>query len=463
MADTQDLGSCAERRGGSSPFIRTIVEARQFLALLFLWKILFLFNIFDTAYSFLYNFNMKRYFTISLTALAFSALNVLTYFLLGIITENSAFSGIFSITYPLQFVVAVLISFFSCASNIRANKENNKNCEQSGMILGILFGAIIFGIVAIFVDNYIAFMNLDPKIYHTFTLMAIGQLFLGYVCNIIIEKFYFDNKDKLGNFCSLGFIALNLLSTVISALITKNQTAIFLSNFVSLFIYIIIWLGFTIKKFKFDFNILKNFKYESMNILDNILMLLIYLFGFRLAFSFGEEYYLAISFINLITDPIWDAVNVTSKIAKIDISKSCYNYKKAIKYSAVISITYIALCVALFFGLFGAYNVSLKIAIIYLCIQIADILVNIFKSNLQTFLQLEYSPAKATAIKVFAKSLRTILSVILITPFNTDIAQISCGVLGLILFLILRFKNYKLNKSGILIRKTDNNLIEPNA
>ena len=31
LADMQDLGSCAERRGGSSPFIRTILKALKLL------------------------------------------------------------------------------------------------------------------------------------------------------------------------------------------------------------------------------------------------------------------------------------------------------------------------------------------------------------------------------------------------------------------------------------------------
>ena len=99
---------------------------------------------------------MKRYFTLSLTLFVYSALNVLTYLFLGLITGNPEFSGIFSITYPLQ----------------------------------LIFGIIIFSLVAIFVDNYISFMNMDAGIYRNFTLMAIGQLFLGFVCNIVTEKLY---------------------------------------------------------------------------------------------------------------------------------------------------------------------------------------------------------------------------------------------------------------------------------
>ncbi len=73
---------------------------------------------------------MKRYFTMSLTLFLFSILNALTFLLLGILTGNTAYSEIYSITYPIQFVVAIFQSFFASASNIRANKEGKKLCRH---------------------------------------------------------------------------------------------------------------------------------------------------------------------------------------------------------------------------------------------------------------------------------------------------------------------------------------------
>ena len=133
---------------------------------------------------------MKRYFSMSLTFFAFSALNAVTYLLLGIIMGNTAFAEIFSITYPLQFVVAILLSFFASASNVRANKENNKSCVESGMLLGLFAGIVVFSLVAVFVDGYVQFMNMSPEVYRTFTLMSIGQLFFTFVNNLITEKLY---------------------------------------------------------------------------------------------------------------------------------------------------------------------------------------------------------------------------------------------------------------------------------
>ena len=78
---------------------------------------------------------MKRYVCISLTLFAVSVTNVVTYFLLGIIMGDMQYSNIFSLTYPLQFVCSILLSYFATASNIRTNREKKEGCSESGMLL----------------------------------------------------------------------------------------------------------------------------------------------------------------------------------------------------------------------------------------------------------------------------------------------------------------------------------------
>lgn len=365
---------------------------------------------------------------------------------------NTQFSEVFSLTYPLQFVEVILVSFFASASNVRANKEDNKNCVESGMLLGLIFGIIVFGLVAFFVDGYISFMNMLPEIYHWFTLMAIGQLFFTFINTLVTEKLYFKNNDKKANFCNIGFIVINFLSVILTSIITKNQMAICITNLACLCVYVCVWLGLTFKKFKFNFNPLKNFKYESICLISNMFMLIVYLFGYRSAFSFGAEYVVSLNFVNLITDPQWDAVDAISKIAKIEISNSTYNYKKALRNSCAITIFYVATSIILFFSLSKVYNVVLTIGLIYLAFQIADLLLNILQANIKTFMQLEFSPIVATGIYIVGKIVRTVLAVAIMNPYNTSISQIVADVVIVACFMFPRFKFFKLNKTGLLER-----------
>lgn len=397
--------------------------------------------------------HMKRYFSISITYFLFSILNVMTFFVLGLITKNTALSQIFSLTYPLQFVVAILTSIFGTASCIRANKEDNKNCVDTGIILGLIFGLVVFGIVGGLVKQYITFMNMSPEVLGKFTIMSIGQLFFTLVINLVTGKLYFANKDRMANLCNIGFILLNFITVTIAAFATSNELVIVLVNLCCLFVYCSVWLGLTIKKFKFDFNILKNLRFDSADLAGSVLMFVIYFVGYSNAFSFGEQYVTALNFVNMFTDPQWDALGAINTIAKVDISQSSYNYKKALKNSAVITMAYMLSSAICFFAFYKLFNVVLTIGLIYLAVQFVDMLMNMPYANLKTFIQLEHSATKSTIINLANHAIRTVLAVVILSPYNTNIAQLVCGLTTLPIFVIIRFKYYKLSKEGFLIPK----------
>lgn len=387
------------------------------------------------------------------TLFIFSALNAATFLLLGLAYGNSIYSQIFALTYPIQFMSNIFLSFFCVGSNIRANKENNKNCVESGILLGLIFSFVVFGLLAIFIDNYIGFMNFDVSIFKTFALMSIGQLFFGFAIDMISEKMYFENKNKNANICKLGFIILNLVTVILTVLITKNQIVILCVNLTSLFLYCLVYFIINFKKFKFCFSIIKNFKYESLHMTDQMLMLIIFLFGLTIAFDFGAEYIIALNLVNLITDPAWDSLGSINKIAKIDISQSTYNYKKAFKNSMFIILGNIIITIVLFFSLFSVYKVNLTIGLIYLSIEIICMLITVFKSNLQTYFQLQFSPTICTSINLFQKIVRAILSTTIINPYNLSVGLLVGCAIGTASFLFIRFKFYKVDNSGFLIKK----------
>lgn len=397
---------------------------------------------------------MKRYLSISLTLFLYSAVNALTYMLLGILYGNEVFSEIFTLTYPLQFVCAIILSFFCIGSNIRANKENNKDCVSTGMILGVIFGLVVFTLITVFIDNYIVFMNFDPNVFHFFAIMSVGQLFFSFVISVVAEKLYFENKDKTANICKLGFIILNFATVIFTTLLTHNQITIVCVNLCCLAVYSLVYFILHIKKFHFDFSIFKNFKYESLVIFDQLFMIIIYLFGLSRVSDFGFEYIAALNLVTLITDPSWDALDAINKIAKIDISQSKYNYKKALKNSGIITAGYIVCSAILFFALFQTYHLNLTIGLIYLSIELLSMIIYIFKANLQTFFQLQYSPVISTSVNIIYKSVRTILSLCIISPYNISIGLVVGISVSLILLLIFRFSKFRGDPSGNLIRKT---------
>ena len=133
---------------------------------------------------------MKRILRISLDILVTSVVPIAGWFLLGIILGGNLIN-VFSLTYPIQFIMNTFKSIFSTGANISAYKDNNKNAVNSGILLGIVLGALIFGIIIFNIEKYISFMNMDINTYKIFGIYSIIQLYLQLVLQFILKKLYY--------------------------------------------------------------------------------------------------------------------------------------------------------------------------------------------------------------------------------------------------------------------------------
>lgn len=395
---------------------------------------------------------MKRLFRIASGLFIFSLFPVVSWLLLGL-TLDKSLVNIFSLTYPIQFIWAILKSIFATGANIKQIKEKNPNAVLSSMTIGIVVSAIIFGILAVFVDNYIGYMNMDVETYRDFTLYSILSLFVQLIFGFVLEKLYFEEKEKLGNIHSFAFNTLNLVVLIGTSLITKNSTVIIATTLACISVYVIALLIWQYRRFKFEFNILSNFKYESVTICTNIMMFITYFVGFSNAFQAGEEYVVALNFESLVTDSQWDACNAISTAAKIDISYEKFNYKKSLKHAYIFTGVIISSVLVMFFSLFSVYHVNLQIGLMFLGLQLLDFCISPFYFIYETFYQLKFSATFNTIFAIVEKLLRVLLSILLPTAFCTSIGQVSAAYFQLIIYMIIRFKFFKLNKDGLLERK----------
>ena len=104
-------------------------------------------------------------------------------------------------------------------------------------------------------------------------------------------------------------------------LITKNQIIIASVSIITTTIFTLIMIFRTVNITHFKINLKNCIKYDSVYLFSKISMFIIYLFGFKNAFDFGEKYILATSFATLITDTQWDVSESIKAVAQIDITK----------------------------------------------------------------------------------------------------------------------------------------------
>lgn len=388
---------------------------------------------------------MKRLLRISLDILVTSIVPIASYFLLGILIEPNLIN-IFSLTYPMQFIMNIYKSLFGVCSNVYAYKENNKNAINSGIILGSIVGLLTFGLIVANIDKYILFMGMDVDKYRIFAIYSILQIFLQLVLYLIINKLHYKEENKKANKLSTIFNIVNFSFLIIPAIFIKNQIVVATIALVVTTITVIVILFKNIEKFKLSINIFKWIKYDSVDLTTSIMFFLIYLFGLSNAFKYGENYALAMSFSTLITDAQWDITHSIGVATRVDIVKNKFKYsehlKNAFKLIGIILISIIAM-----FGiLYPIYKPQLNITLIYVGIEIINFILYPLYYIKMCYIQIEKSALKTTINKQIADTIRFMFSFIP-TPFCIVIGQLASMIYQLIYSnLVVKFKNNNENK-----------------
>ena len=393
---------------------------------------------------------MKRLLRISFDLSLLSFIPIISWFLLGIIVDKNLIN-IFTLTYPLQFIYYIIKSIFSTGANISKEKDKNKDAVMSGLLLGTIVSIIIFTIILLNVDNYISFMNMDISTYKNFTIYSILQLFICLEFAMMQDKLYYEEKNKLANKHSLVFNLLNFILLIGTALITKNQIIIIATTLIPLAIFTLYTYIKNSNKFKFNINILKCIKYDSVELFNNIAFFLIFLFGLSNALEYGEIYATALTFIALITDTQWDTADAIVVASTIDISKRKFNYKQHRNNAYKLLGILFGTSLIMFGLLYGFYDLDFKITMIYFSFEIVNFLIYPIYRIKTCYLQLEYSAFKTTSNKILASILRMFMS-LLKTPFCTGIGQVWSSVYQFITVSIMFDHNFKIDKTGYVIK-----------
>ena len=394
---------------------------------------------------------MKRLLRISFDLSLLSFIPIISWFLLGIIVDKNLIN-IFTLTYPLQFIYYIFKSIFSTGANISKEKDNNKDAVMSGLFIGSILATITFTLIALNVDNYINFMNMDVSIYRTFTIYSIFEIYISLEFAIILNKLYYEEKNELANKYSIVFNLLNFILLIGTSLLTKNQTIIVLTTLIPLMIFTLFIMLKNSDSFKLKFNLFKCIKYDSVELFNNIAFLLIFLFGLSNALVFGEKYALALTFVALITDTQWDTADAIVTAATIDISKNNFNYKyhrnNAYKLLGILFLT----SLFMFVCLYGFYDLDFKITMIYFGFEIVNFMIYPIYRIKTCYLQLEWSSFKTTSNKIVASILRMMIS-LLKTPFCTGIGQVSSSIYQFITVSLFFKLSYKVDRQGKVISR----------
>ncbi len=383
---------------------------------------------------------MKRLLKISFDNALLSFIPILSWLLIGIIIDKSLIN-IFTLIYPIQFIWLILKNIFITGANISKEKDKNDNAVMSAFIIGSIISLLICLILIFNIDKYILFMNMSVSKYKIFAIYYIIQLFMQFILSFILEKLYYEKKNTLANKYTLAFNIINFVALIGTSLITKNQIIITIITLVVLGLYTLIVLIKSVNKFKFKLNLLNCIKYNSVDLIGNIVMFISYLIGLKIVTNYGETYAAAISFISLITDTQWDVIMAVVTVAQIDISKRCFNYKEHLINAYKLLLILIISILILFITLYRFYDLNLKIVSIYLAMEIIDFIIHPLYKMKCVYLTLEYNPKKTSTNKFITGISRMLFSFIH-NPFCTTLGQLISSTYECISINIM-YRNYK--------------------
>lgn len=367
---------------------------------------------------------MQRLLRIGFNKFMFSFIPILVWFLIGIILDPKLVN-VFSLTYPMQFIYQILLSIFATGANINETKDHQKGAAFSGFLMGTIVGGIIFFLVVLNLDGYISFMNMEYGEYKEFALFSLISLYISLIFGMLMEKLYFANREKYANKLMIIFDIIYAATLLGMAVLTKDRTLIVIIALLSLAIFTFYTGIKTFRNFnlKLRFHLYKWFRYESYDIMTNVLMFFIYLFGLSHSIEYGIKYMAAINLSSLITDTQWDSYDAISTVAKIDISNNKFNFKKSIKNSYKLLAILLFSSFIMFMAVIRFYEVDMGIFLIFLAAEMYYFLVYPFIALKVCYLQIEWSPLITTSNKIVALMIRFLMT-FLNTPFCLCIGQV---------------------------------------
>ena len=151
---------------------------------------------------------MKRLLRIGFDIFITSFTPIITWFFIGIIIDKSL-TNVFTLTYPMQCLMGIIISIFGVGANVSGIRDKNKNSANNGIFFGTLISIILFGTVAFNCKHYIKFMNMNENTYLIFGTYSIIQILLETILHLILNKLYYQELNKKANKLSVIFICIN--------------------------------------------------------------------------------------------------------------------------------------------------------------------------------------------------------------------------------------------------------------
>lgn len=140
-------------------------------------------------------------------------------------------------------------------------------------------------------------------------------------------------------------------------------------------------------------------------------------------------------------------------VAKVDIAKGRFEYKKQIKNAYIYTFVLILSSIIMTLILSHFNSITLEIALAYLSFEVISMLLCPIEIILLTYTQLEYSSVLTSIITLSMNGVRTILSLVILSPYCTQFAQLFESTAMFISAILIKKIKYKVVDNKLIVKQ----------
>lgn len=253
---------------------------------------------------------LRKILKIGLTNIMPSVVPIIIWSVLSFLYNNNVIAQGFSLTYPYQFIYMGLYAV-TIRGQIKSEAKQHSigDRSNSGVVMFLLFSAVIIITSYIFRRQILSFYNFN-YIEHTPILMyGIIIIVCDYTIFCITLISQYKNKHKDALFVNLKWYSLRIVVAFIVGIFVKDY---YRGMYILTGIEVIVLSMFLIKRVswnKFGISFRDGIKYTMSELPHDVLMCLIYIFGYGKAASMAGGYFAAYNIEALCTDTQWDILD----------------------------------------------------------------------------------------------------------------------------------------------------------
>ena len=390
---------------------------------------------------------MKRVLQVAFSTLLGSIIPIAVWMVLGLIVDSSI-SQVFTITYPLQFIFSVILTYFGTGPCIYKEKHGI-DTRFAHLIYMILLGGALHVLLAVNVDTYLSFMKCTQvtPTQRLFVQYSILQLYLTGIFYITQEIRYFNNKESAATKYSIVFNALLFVPITLISL-TGNLIAAVVTSLLLLALFVL-YSVFTVREAtQWFISPIKVVKYICTSLSVDIMYFLIFAIGLSNMNNLNPVALVSYNFVTLITDTQWDTINALTTVTRVDISKGCFHKREGIKNGYKLLSILVCSIFVMSCG-YSIYGVELSMMLVMLGLELPGFLLSpLYKIQLVE-LELNHNPLISLSIRFSLCVLRVLLCLIPYTYMLSITALITTSLLTILSTVCLRF----CNKKSKIVRK----------